>query len=216
MKNDTRTTVTRWWWVRHAPVPNPEQRCYGQRDMTCDCTNVAAFEALARRLPTDAQWIATPLQRTTLTAAAIHAARAPAGTAPSVAVEAGFMEQHFGDWQGRTYAEIGAFGLKGDDGHRFWLAPAQSTPPGGESFVDVMQRVTTAVERLTRAHSGRDIVVVAHGGSIRAALAYALGLDPEAALAVSIDHLSLTRLDHIEGPGAGHGWRVNVVNHPAP
>jgi hypothetical protein len=23
--------VTRWWWVRHAPVPNPEGRCYGRQ-----------------------------------------------------------------------------------------------------------------------------------------------------------------------------------------
>jgi hypothetical protein len=31
--------VTRWWWVRHAPVPNPERRCYGQSDMDCDVSN---------------------------------------------------------------------------------------------------------------------------------------------------------------------------------
>ena len=28
--------VTRWWWVRHAPVPNPEARCYGQLDKEAD------------------------------------------------------------------------------------------------------------------------------------------------------------------------------------
>ena len=31
--------VTRWWWVRHAPVPNPEGRCYGQFDKDCDVSN---------------------------------------------------------------------------------------------------------------------------------------------------------------------------------
>ena len=36
--------VTRWWWVRHAPVPNPEARCYGQSDKDCDVSNRALFE----------------------------------------------------------------------------------------------------------------------------------------------------------------------------
>lgn len=208
------TIETRWWWIRHAPVPNPEQRCYGQRDMVCDTSNVAALRALGACLPDDAVWIATTLQRTQKTAAAIHTVREPAAPPREFILEPELIEQHFGDWQGRTYAEIGAFGLTDTDaGHRFWLAPAHSVPPGGESFVQVMQRVAAAVERLTRQHAGRDIVVVAHGGSIRAALAFALGLEPEAALAFSIEPLSLTRLDHIDGPGAGHGWRVGAVNH---
>ncbi|HTY68690.1 MAG TPA: histidine phosphatase family protein [Alphaproteobacteria bacterium] len=211
------TVVTRWWWIRHAPVPNPEQRCYGQRDMACDTSNVEAFRALASRLPDNAVWVTTNLQRTQKTAAAIHAAWQPVRPSPAVAIEPDLVEQHFGEWQGRTYAEIGAFGTSnGASGHRFWLAPAHEVPPGGENFVSVMQRVSGAVARLTRAHAGRDVVVVAHGGSIRAALALALGLEPEAALAVSIEPLSLTRIDHIEGPGAGHGWRISAVNHVTP
>ena len=55
---------------------------------------------------------------------------------------------------------------------------------------------------------GGDIVVVSHGGAIRAAVAHALGVHPENALAMSVDTLSLTRLDHIEGPGKGHNWRL--------
>lgn len=210
----TKTIETRWWFVRHAPVPNPEARCYGQHDMDCDVSNAAAFESLARRLPTEAVWMATTLKRTQLTMNAIHAAR---GSKPDpLHLERELIEQSFGGWQGRTYAELGAFG-RGDPGapsHRFWLAPAHSVPPGGESFVQVMQRVGAAVQRLTQAHRGRDIVCVAHGGSIRAALALAVGLEPEAALAFSIETLSLTRLDHIDGPGTGHGWRVGPINMP--
>jgi len=39
--------------------------------------------------------------------------------------------------------------------------------------------------------------------TIRAALA--LGLDPEAALAFTIENCSITRIDHIDGAGMGHG-----------
>ena len=64
------------------------------------------------------------------------------------------------------------------------------------------------------ANRGRDIIAVAHGGTIRAALGLALGLDPEACLAFTMENCSVTRIDHIDGPGMGHGWRVVTVNRP--
>jgi broad specificity phosphatase PhoE len=100
------------------------------------------------------------------------------------------------------------------DFHRFWHAPAREAAPGGESFLAVIERVSRAVHRLVGMHAGRDIIAVAHGGTIRAALALALGLEPEAALAFTIENCSITRIDHIDGPGQGHGWRVFTVNRP--
>ena len=72
-------------------------------------------------------------------------------------------------------------------------------------------RVRAAVERLTEEFRGRDIVAVAHGGSIRAALAVALALDPQAVLAFAVENCSVTRLDHLDGP-SGSGWRIGTVN----
>ncbi|HVH78299.1 MAG TPA: hypothetical protein VM782_02825, partial [Stellaceae bacterium] len=51
-------------------------------------------------------------------------------------------------------------------------------------------------------------------GTIRAALGLALGLEPEHCLAFTMENCSLTRIDHIEGPGMGHNWRVITVNRP--
>src|SRR4051812_12517944 len=68
-----------------------------------------------------------------------------------------------------------------------------------------------AVDRHTDAFRGRDIVAVAHGGSIRAALAIALSLDPQAVLAFAVENCSLTRLDYFEGQ-SGSGWRIGTVN----
>ena len=209
--------VTRFWWIRHAPVINPGGRIYGQRDVPADTSNSAAFKGLAQRLPVEAVWIATRLRRTQATAAAIHAAMGRAeGNSPMVAIAHDLIEQNFGAWQGLTYEDIGAYGRGpgGDSGHRFWLAPATTTPPGGESFVDVISRVAPAVTRLAEEHVGRDIVIVAHGGTIRAALAQALELAPEAALALTIDTLSLTRIDRVDDPSPGHGWRIGAINLP--
>ena len=94
----------------------------------------------------------------------------------------------------------------------FWYAAADERAPNGESFVDLMARVGAAIARVTEAHQGGDIVAVAHGGTIRAAIAIALGLPPSGGFAFMIDNCSLTRLDHYQGR-QGSGWRVTMVNY---
>jgi broad specificity phosphatase PhoE len=187
--------------------------CYGQNDLPCDVSNEAAFAGLARKLPKDAVWVTSNLQRTHLTAGGIVKAGLPGPDpipGPDVIVDPDLAEQHFGDWQGMKYTDIAA--LQADAYHRFWLAPAHKAPPGGEAFVDLMSRVSRAVRRLNDEHAGRDIIAVTHGGTIRAALAEALELDPERALAFTVDNLSLTRIDRFDGPELGHGWRVVTAN----
>jgi len=207
--------VTRWWWVRHAPVTVNQGCCYGQTDFPCDIGDADAFAGLAARLPRDAVWVASPLQRTHMTAAALVAAGAAGPDpipGPGIHIDPELIEQHFGDWQGVKYAELHA--RRGDEWHRFWLAPAHEVPPGGESFAALSDRVRRAVERLSVAYRGRDIISVGHGGTIRAALALALNLAPEHALAFAIDNTSLTRVEQFAEPGGAHGWRVVAVNQP--
>ena len=91
--------------------------------------------------------------------------------------------------------------------HAFWPLAGNEKPPGGESMVEVVARAGATLERLAAAHRGEDVVIVSHGGTIRAAVAHALGVAPDNALHLSIQNLSLTRLErHTEG------WRVVCVN----
>jgi len=204
---------TRFWLVRHAPVVGQHGRCYGTKDVDCDTSNEAAFHGLARIVPDGGAWATTSLTRTKRTAAAIWAAKSKA--APVMPVAHDMIEQCFGDWQGRTYAEIGAYG-HGDPAttHRHWLSMADIKPAGGESFAEVCVRVAAAMDALAEVHRGQDVTVVCHGGTIRAAVAYALALPAETALALVIDTLSVTRLDRLDGSGIGHSWRVGFVNRP--
>jgi broad specificity phosphatase PhoE len=209
--------TTRWWWVRHAPVVVNDGRCYGQTDLSCVTDDPPAYRRLAQILPREAVWVTSNLRRTHETAAAIVAAGLPGPAAfpgPDMTVEPDLAEQHFGEWQGRTYASLAE--EKAEEYHRFWLAPAVERPPGGESFVDLLARASRAIERLTQQFAGRDIIAVAHGGTIRAALAMALDLPPETALAFAVDNISVTRLDHFpdEAGGRGHAWRVAFTNQP--
>ncbi len=207
------SAVTRWWWVRHAPVP-PEVhggRIYGAADVPCDCSDAAAFDGLARLLPGGAVWVVSSLTRTHQTAAAIRAAGLDGPEAPEAV--AGFAEQDFGTWQDHSWADLHAAADPAMEA--FWRVPALTRTPGGESFADVIIRAVPEVERLTEAHAGRDVIAVAHGGTIRAVLAHVLRLPPEQALAFRVDNLSVTRIDHIPGGslgGRGPAWRVGAVN----
>jgi broad specificity phosphatase PhoE len=206
--------VTRWWWIRHAPVTGHGGRIYGQEDYPADVSDTAVFAALADLLPAEAVWVTSHLCRTRDTAAAILAARARA-EAPDCLTEPDIAEQHVGAWHGLTYDELNTLrGVAADD---LGLWPATERPPGGESFLDVMSRVGSVVARLTADHRGRDIVAVAHGGPIRAALAIALGIEAERAMSFAVDTCSLTRLDYIsngEGSTERFCWRVVAVNVP--
>ncbi len=199
---------TRWWWIRHAPVRVDEGRIYGQRDLPCDCSDVRVFAGLAAILPRKAIWVASHLARTHQTAAAIWAAGLEAPG--DLLQDKDLAEQHLGDWQGLDRQSF----LQGrsQEPDSYWYASAEERAPNGESFVDLVTRVRAAIARATQAHQGCDIVAVAHGGTISAALAIALGLPPRGGLAFTIDNCSVTRLDHHQGQNRA-GWRVARVNH---
>src|SRR5258707_7138871 len=86
--------VTRWWWVRHAPVPNPEARCYGQTDKDCDVSNQELFEHQAKLLPKGAVWYASNLLRARKTAE--HLAQ-PAADMDTLNIYRDLAQQHFGE-----------------------------------------------------------------------------------------------------------------------
>lgn len=201
-------TRTRWWWIRHAPVRVDEGRIYGQRDLPCDCSDAPVFSGLAALLPQDAIWVTSHLVRTVQTAKAIQAVGNFA--AQEIHQDKDLAEQHLGDWQGLDRRNFLLNRQQEPDS--FWYAAADERAPNGESFVDVIERVRAAVARVNRTYPGNDIVAVAHGGTIRAALVIALGLPPRGGFAFTIDNCSLTRLDHYQGK-RGAGWRVPMVNH---
>lgn len=200
---------TRWWWIRHAPVRVDDGRIYGQRDLPCDCSDTRVFSGLAALLPRQAVWLTSNLARTHQTARAILAAGDFEG-APEPKQDQDLAEQHLGDWQGldrRTFLMD-----RKQEPDSFWYADAEERAPNGESFVDLLTRVHAAIGRANAAHRGGDIVAVAHGGTIRAAIAIALGLPPRGGFAFMIDNCSLTRLDHYQSQ-QGSGWRVTMINH---
>ncbi|PWS35515.1 histidine phosphatase family protein [Falsiroseomonas bella] len=200
-------TTTRLFLVRHALVePSARLTMYGAMDVgLCELAlrqEAATYRWLAARLPQPARWAVTPLSRTRATAAAIFAAGYPEA---ELETHPQLIEQRLGEWEGLPH-EAFLEQLRHPP-HPFWSISVEERPPGGESFADVIARVGPAVDRLVAENEGGDVVIVAHGGSIRAALAHAMGAPGLAVLSFSIKNLSLTRLEKV-----GPDWRVAAVN----
>ncbi|QEO17111.1 histidine phosphatase family protein [Acetobacter vaccinii] len=199
--------ITRFWLIRHALVEENARMCmYGSMDVPlCPDSLIAQkpmYRALAARLPRPAHWFVSPLSRTRETARAI--AEAGYGTVP-LKEEAELIEQNLGTWQGMRYAGLHQHLTLPP--HPFWPVGATECPPEGESMIGVCARVGRLLDRLAVTNAGQDMVAVAHGGVIRAALAHALRIHAETALHFSVQNLSLTILEHLPS-----GWRVVTVN----
>jgi alpha-ribazole phosphatase len=198
---------TDFWLIRHALVDeNARAFLYGVMDVPlCETTlleQAPMYRALAARLPRPADWVVTPLSRTRRTAETIFVHGYPAA---ELSVEAGLIEQSLGEWQGLPHHELPAKLVH--PAHAFWPLAGHEKPPGGESMAEVITRVGAAMERLAEEHAGQEVVIVSHGGAIRGAIAHALTIGPDNALHMSIQNLSLSRLQRTPD-----GWRVVCVN----
>jgi broad specificity phosphatase PhoE len=200
-------TTTGFWLIRHALVSeNARAMLYGVMDVPlCETTlleQAPMYRSLAARLPRPADWLVTPMSRTRRTAETIFAHGYPVA---GLTEEPGLIEQSLGDWQGLPHAELPA--RLALPAHAFWPLGGHEKPPGGESMAEVIVRVGGAMERLARRHAGREVVIVSHGGAIRGAIAHALQIGPDNALHMSVQNLSLSRLEKTPA-----GWRVVCVN----
>jgi alpha-ribazole phosphatase len=185
------TDEARLWLIRHAPVDGPRDIIHDP-DAPADVRDSAAIARVRVQLPSSHTAFCSPARRTRETALAL-------GLSP--VLEPAFREQSFGEWTGRRHDDLRR--ELGPAYDAFWRAPASNRPPGGDSFVDQIARVATGLQSLPAG----DVVLVVHSGTIRAALAVALGITPENALRFVINPLSITRLDRL-----ADAWRVVTVN----
>jgi len=199
--------ATRFWWIRHAPVPEVRDIMYGSMDLDSDCSDEATFKGVAARLPKDAMWFYSPLKRTKQTADALLAAGAQA---KSLELDPRLIEMNFGDYNGRKLEELIA--ERKDSYVGFFPATPFETTPNGESLSDVAKRIEAFTNDMHKQHAGKDIVVVAHRGTILAALHNALKLPLETSVSFRIDNVSLSRFWRYSNiPADGPQYKLGEV-----
>ena len=109
---------------------------------------------------------ASPLERTTETARPIAKA-----LGLRVRSDRGLLECDFGQWTGAKLADL----AKKPEWTTVQRNPSGFRFPGGESFLEMQARITSAISRLVQLHPGQSIVAVSHADPIKAAVASAAG-----------------------------------------
>lgn len=95
-------------------------------------------------------------------------------------------ERHYGDLQGANKAETAE--KYGDEQVHIWRRSFDIAPPNGESLKDTLDRVLPYFEKeiVPLLKSGKNIIISAHGNSLRALIMYLEKLSPEEILKVEI------------------------------
>jgi probable phosphoglycerate mutase len=88
-----------------------------------------------------------------------------------VRVEPAFCEIDVGSWQGLTRAEVEE---RDPEAFRSWIHGGAGWADG-ESYEQMTERFAAGLDRVAAAHPDGTILLVTHGGPLRAAQVYALG-----------------------------------------
>ncbi len=186
---------------------NREHRWQGHTDRPLTELGRQQAAALAERLadvPLDAVY-ASDLARARDTALAVAERQGL-----QVVVRPDLREVDVGSWSGKTRADVER---SEPEGIARWLEGATGWH-GGEAYEEMAARAVAAVRAIAAAHPGGRVLVVSHGGCVRAIHAHALGLEfhayrrsapvePNARLsAVAVENGTFRRL-HLADDDAG-------------
>ena len=183
-----RGAPTRFLLLRHGQTELSTQRRYSGRGNPAltdvgRCQAEAAAQYLAQRGGIAAV-ITSPLQRAYDTAA--MAAKA---LGLDVTVDDDLIETDFGAWEGLTFGEAAE---RDPELHRTWLRDTSITPPDGESFDSVLDRVQRVRNRVIAEHAGETVLVVSHVTPIKTLLRLALDAGPGILYRLHLDLASLS------------------------
>lgn len=158
--------------ARHGETDwNAENRFQGHADRPLTERGRAQADALAARLAdvTLAAVYASDLRRARETAERVAARhRLPVHARPAL------REVDVGSWTGLSTAEARD---RFPDAFRRWHEHGRAAWEDGETYEQMRDRALTAVFQIAAAHSGSVALAVTHGGTIRALLATAAGMD---------------------------------------
>jgi alpha-ribazole phosphatase len=181
--------------VRHAEAEESARgRCYGSLDVGLSAVGKAQSGRLAEALggARIAAVVTSPRIRAAETARAIAE---PHGL--DVRVDPDLQEIDFGELEGRTYDEIAA---AMPELYAAWMTePTRVRFPGGETYADLERRALRAVESLRTSVGTGTVVVVTHGGIVRAVLADVLGIPDDRIFRIAVEPASLSIVEWVEG-----------------
>lgn len=107
-------------------------------------------------------------------------------------IESGFKELSFGDWDGRSVAELEE--QQPQAVSNFWRDPLAYPPPASEPLPVFQTRVVAAWNALAQRHHGHHVLLVCHGGTIRVLLSHLLGVPLQNIWRLAVPYASVSRV----------------------
>ena len=167
--------------VRHGRTAfNASGRLVGRLDPVLDEVGLTQAAAIGEALKGIDRVIASPLLRARQTAEYIGS---------PVEVDERWIEVDYGVYDGVELSTPAA----GELWERWRVDPGY-VPPGGESLVQMGDRVAGAMQELVAAAADTDIAVVSHVSPIKAAVSWVLHADAETAWRSHLDQASISRI----------------------
>lgn len=127
-------------------------------------------------------------------------------------IDTRWAEIDFGEWDGRDLSELQSDPTVAASLNSFYEDPTKLSAPGGEAYEDVNTRVNSALTELLDRQG--PILVVAHGGTIRIALARLLGIHIAKLWAIRIECATRLRLTVGQHPRHGLWGELTEIAQP--
>ncbi len=204
--------MSTWYLVRHGETEwNRAGRMQGHTGVPLSAEGRRQATLVAERLRSVefARVYCSDLPRAAETARIIAA-----GRDLTISDETELREFSYGEWEGLTLEEVetrnpGALAERIEAGGNMGF-----TAPGGESAVDAIQRVRRFSRRASASHDpGENILVVGHGGSLRALAVCLLDLADADFWKFRVDNTALAIVSDHEGSRVLESW--NDTSHLA-
>lgn len=194
--------ATRIVAIRHGETAwNVDTRIQGQLDIPLNETGREQARRVGLSLAGEsfAAIYSSDLKRADETARAVAG---PVGL--PVIGEKGLRERAFGLFEGKTFAEIEA--TWPESALRWRKRDPDFTPEGGESLLQLRERVNRTVHELAARHPGEQIVMVAHGGVLDVLYRLATGQELQAPRTWELGNAAINRLLWTPGALTLVGW----------
>jgi broad specificity phosphatase PhoE len=191
MTDDINQPTTTIDLLRHGDILG--EACY--RGITDDALSAKGWQQMWQRVIRFNHWdliVSSPLRRCLSFAKDLSLQR----QLPLI-LEPSFQEINFGDWEGKTAVQIetqqlGCLSC-------FYQDPINNAPPNSEPILDFQQRVLKGWEQLLQVQQGRKILIITHGGVIRALFSLLLNIPIKNSFSIQVSHGSLTRFQCFHG-----------------
>jgi len=185
--------LTKFWWIRHAPVIKNNNCCYGNNEVDCDTSEISSFEKIIKHIPNNCNVYTSKLSRTIKT---LNATVELGYQYKKHIIDDRLTEQDLGDYAGMKYDELYNLTKKIGVDDKNWLMKPSHTPPNGESFHNLYKRVKSFVDEMLIVNKNKDIIIFSHGGPIRAAISYALNYNINEILSIDVENTKTTLISY--------------------